>query len=93
MTGISTEHEAYRYVMQSFRVFQQALYSKMLSKSPSDHGSSRGAEPVGEVGGDQPHQDDVVPEPQQMTEAMASVWFQDDTRPIRFEHLGELVDR
>lgn len=75
---------------QSFRVFQQVLYKKMLSKSPSDHGPLRGAEHTGENGGGQPHENGA-PRAQQMTDAMASVWLQDSI--VRFEPLGELVDR
>lgn len=78
--------------MQSFRFFQQTLYSKMLSKSQSDHGggSCGAAKPIGEGHGDQqPHQHDL-PQPQQMTDAMASVWIQDNI--VRFEPLRELAD-
>eukprot|EP00752_Nemacystus_decipiens_P005052 g4587.t1 len=90
LNGILTEHEVYRYVQQSFRVYEQALYSKILNKSPLDY--ECGAEPIGEDNGGQPHQHDVPQQQQQFVDAIFSVWFKDNN-VVRFKPLREIVDR
>lgn len=76
--------------MQSFRVFEQAIYSKMLSRSRKDDEPVGGADPTGEGNGDRPHHI-VGPQPQDMSDAMARVWFEDNL--VHFGPLEEAVDR
>lgn len=87
---MSSEHELYRYVMQAFRVFEGAIYSKILNQSPADHEPLGGAEPAGECNGDQQHQN-AIPQLQDVSDAMASVWFED--KLVLFGPLEEAVDR
>lgn len=85
LNGISTDHELYRYVMHTFRSFEQVLFSKML-----DDEASRGAESAAERKEDEPLHD-VVPQAQEMSDAIVSLWFEDNL--VRFTPLEQLADR
>ncbi|CAM9912130.1 unnamed protein product [Ectocarpus sp. 4 AP-2014] len=86
----ASEHELYRYVMQSFRVFMKDIYSQMLKRTAADREPLGAVEPAGEGTGDQPHYN-VVPRPQEISDAMASVWSQDNI--VQFGPLEEASDR
>lgn len=68
----------------------KAIYSKMLKRTAADHEPLGAVEPAGEVTGDQPHYN-VFPRPQEISDAMASVWSQDNI--VQFGPLEEALDR
>lgn len=78
--------------MRSFRVFEQGFYSKCLEKKASSAGSPRfdGAEPAGEEPPHHPYHSALL-EPHEISEAMGSVWSQDNM--LCFGPLEDAVDR
>lgn len=90
VNGAATEPELYQFVMQSFRAFEQAVFSKVVNEDAAYRRRRDDAELAGEGAGQHPHQD-KTPQPQEIADAMASV-MQDETVP-QFSNLKEVVDR
>lgn len=81
--------------MQSFQAFEKALLSKLM-KSAADQGTSGGAEVAELSTADicieaQPIRSCWGPEPEEVSDAMASIWIEGDV--VRFGHLEEAVNR
>lgn len=68
----------------------KAIYSKMLKRTAADHEPLGAVEPASEGTGDQPHYN-VVRHPQEISDAMVSVWSQDNI--VQFGPLEEAVNR
>ena len=79
VNGAASEHELYRYVMQSFLVFEHAVASKLIGWT-ADHETS-GAEHVSEGTRD-------ALDPQALADAMEMV-----LDAVDFGQLEEIVDR
>lgn len=87
----ASEHELFRYVMQSFAVFEQAVYARILDLGgAAEDEPIGGLEPAGEGARDQPHRTGV-PDPQEISDAIASVRGQDNL--MSFGLLEEAVER
>ncbi len=80
MNGAAGEPELYRYVMQSFQIFGQAVSSN-LARNIEDRETVGGAAPTGE--NSEPNF-----EPQAVADAMASAWDK-----INFRPLEEIAER
>ena len=74
------EAELYRYVMQSFQLFEQTVASKVM-QSTAHRVTLGDAESAGET-------TEGPPDPQELADAMVSAWA-----TIHFEALEEVVDR
>lgn len=80
LNAAASEAELYRFVAQSFHVFEQTVASKFV-QSTADRGTLGSAEVTSETAGD-------PSDPQDLADAMASAWAK-----IDFESLEEIVDR
>eukprot|EP00903_Cladosiphon_okamuranus_P015988 g14766.t1 len=91
LNGAASEHEVYRYVMQSFHVFEKAVFSRILNHSSGAENETFGGGAFGDEGTGQQRHLNGVPRPQELSEAMVAVWTKDN--PIQFGPLEETVDR
>lgn len=90
MNGAATEPELYQYVMQSFRAFEQAVFSKVVNENAAYRKRLDEAELAGEGSGDT-RRPNETPQPQEIADAMASVMRDDGG--FQFLSLQEAVDR
>lgn len=90
LRGGASEHELYRYVMQSFQAFEHAIYSETLKRqSAAVHEPSGGGGLEDEGAGDQSHRSGAL-QPHAISEAMASVWIQGNV--VQFGPLRDAAD-
>lgn len=86
INAAADETELYRYVTQSFRVFEQAVFSKASQGNTAPYGRSEDAEPQDE---DDPHRGSR-PLPSEFSDAFAAGLKENI---VGFERLEETVDR
>lgn len=87
LCAAADERQLYKYVTQSFKVFEQAVFAEACEKSATARGRSEDAEP-GEKSGRYPQRD--APLLSKVSDAMVARLR---AGMIEFERLEETVDR